>query len=240
MGKLPAFQFYPNDWSRDLEEHPLEIEGAWIRICCKLWWSDTRGELTRTYDQWGRILGVSATDAERILTYLGSYRICDISVTCHGNVTPNVTVRSRRMFRDDIDRRQAAERQRRRREKMSCHADVTDASSYSSSYSSTKHKKEKTILAQRQESKNGKKANYNFDTHAWENISDSFLVILSKAYPAVDVQSELNAMAAWLEANPKNKKSDYPRFINNWLKRAQDQAPRSGGEIDYLEGFRDK
>jgi len=28
MGKNPAFQFYPNDWARDLEEHTLEIEGA--------------------------------------------------------------------------------------------------------------------------------------------------------------------------------------------------------------------
>ena len=25
IGKNPAFQFYPGDWARDLEEHPLEI-----------------------------------------------------------------------------------------------------------------------------------------------------------------------------------------------------------------------
>ncbi len=130
MGKAPAFQFYPNDWSRDLEEHPLEVEGAWIRICCKLWWSDTRGELTRTYDQWGRILRVDTDHATRILTYLGQYHICDISVTDNAEVT----VRSRRMYNEDKERRQAAERQRRKREREVSHDEVTDASSSSSSY----------------------------------------------------------------------------------------------------------
>ena len=52
MGKAPAFQLYVMDWARDLEEHPLEIEGAWIRICCKLHW--TGGELTKSCEQWAR------------------------------------------------------------------------------------------------------------------------------------------------------------------------------------------
>lgn len=220
MGKAPAFQFYPNDWTRDLEEHPLEIEGAWIRICCKLWWSETRGELTRSYEQWGRILRVSTDDATRILTYLGTYNICYISVTCNGDVT----VQSRRMWRDDITRRQTAERVKRHRDKQTTNADVTHVSSSSSSIPCTKvQKKEKTIIAR----SNGKRATYNFETHSWENVSDKFLTILSSAYPAVDVDAELKAMAAWLEANPKNRKSDYPRFINNWLRRAQDKAPRT-------------
>jgi hypothetical protein len=229
MGKIPAFQFYPNDWSRDLEEHPLEIEGAWIRICCKLWWSETRGELSRSYEQWGRILRVSTEDSTRILTYLNSYKICDICVTDNGNVT----VRSRRMFREDIERRQAAERQRRKREREASHAEVTIVSSYSSSSSSPNTKKEKTINAP----SNNKKAAYNFETHSWDNIADAFLMVLSRAYPAVNIQNELNGMASWLEANPSNRKSNYSRFINNWLRKAQDKAPRQSS--DLLEAFRD-
>lgn len=50
-----------------------------------------------------------------------------------------------------------------------------------------------------------------------------------KAYPAVDVQAELAAAAAWLIANPSNQKSNYARFLTNWLKRSQDRAPAKGG-----------
>jgi len=32
--------------------------------------------------------------------------------------------------------------------------------------------------------------------------------------------SELEKMNAWLVSNPKKRKKDYPRFINNWLSRA--------------------
>lgn len=230
MGKNPAFQFYPNDWSRDLEEHPLEIEGAWIRICCKLWWSETRGELTRSYDQWGRILRVSVEEATRILTYMDTYRICDICVTDHGNVT----VRSRRMFRDDIERLQAAERQRRKRERDSSHAIVTDCSSSSSS-SPTTNIENTNALDDKKSSSKGKKISYNFDTHSWENIEQFNIDIWSKAYPAVDIKIQINKMASWLEANPNNRKSNYTRFINGWLSRSQDSAPTTKKESDEFK-----
>ena len=55
-GKAPSIQFYVNDFSRDMEEHPLEIVGAWILIICKLKWSDTPGELSKSLFQWSRIL----------------------------------------------------------------------------------------------------------------------------------------------------------------------------------------
>jgi hypothetical protein len=47
-----------------------------------------------------------------------------------------------------------------------------------------------------------------------------------KAYPAVDVLSELRRMEAWASANPVNRKSNWQRFIVNWLTRAQDRAGR--------------
>lgn len=45
------------------------------------------------------------------------------------------------------------------------------------------------------------------------------------AYPAVSVEAELAKASAWLTANPKNRKSNYARFLNSWLSRAQDKAP---------------
>ena len=47
------------------------------------------------------------------------------------------------------------------------------------------------------------------------------------AYPAIHIETEIAKAAVWLMANPKNRKSNYARFLANWLSRAQDRAPRS-------------
>jgi hypothetical protein len=95
-GKNPAFLFYPGDWERDLDEHPLEIEGAWIRICCKLWWSETRGSASKTLDQWSRVLRVTPKKTERILEYLSQHSIATL---VKQNLT--ITITSSRMVRDE-------------------------------------------------------------------------------------------------------------------------------------------
>jgi hypothetical protein len=52
------------------------------------------------------------------------------------------------------------------------------------------------------------------------------------AYPAINITQEIHKMRAWLEANPKNKKTSrgIKRFIVNWLTRSQDSArePQAG------------
>lgn len=50
-----------------------------------------------------------------------------------------------------------------------------------------------------------------------------------KAYPAVQIDTELAKAAVWVVANPKNKKSNYARFLANWFTKAQDKAPALGG-----------
>ena len=56
----------------------------------------------------------------------------------------------------------------------------------------------------------------------------------ASAYPAVNVEQELRKMRAWLDANPKNRKtkSGIKRFVNAWLTKAQDRggaSPLSAG-----------
>lgn len=48
-------------------------------------------------------------------------------------------------------------------------------------------------------------------------------------YPAVDVEQQIKAMCGWLDANPKNRKtrSGIKRFINYWLTKEQNRAPRA-------------
>jgi hypothetical protein len=56
MGKNPSFPFYPSDWTRDLDDQDLEIEGAWIRICCRLWWMPECGKATKSIKEWSKVL----------------------------------------------------------------------------------------------------------------------------------------------------------------------------------------
>ena len=81
---------------------------------------------------------------------------------------------------------------------------------------------------------------FDFSTGEFSNITEKYLQIWTKAYPAVDILMELRRMAAWLIANPKNRKSNYVRFITNWLTRAQDRPPpkypgSSGHRMTFAE-----
>ncbi|RPJ11830.1 MAG: hypothetical protein EHM36_00700 [Deltaproteobacteria bacterium] len=96
MGKNPAFQFYPSDWARDMIEHPLEVEGFWIRICCILWWSPTRGTATKPANIWAKTAAVSAQKCRVLFAYLHKQNIADVEVD---NDVYKVT--SRRMVRDE-------------------------------------------------------------------------------------------------------------------------------------------
>jgi len=100
MGKQPAFQFYPNDWNRDMEEYPLEIQGAWIVLLCKLWWSETRGEATKSLDEWARILREKNKKTKEILEFFQKKNIANIIFLDNQNPNQNITITSRRMVKD--------------------------------------------------------------------------------------------------------------------------------------------
>jgi hypothetical protein len=57
-------------------------------------------------------------------------------------------------------------------------------------------------------------------------VSQEMVSEWSKAYPAVDVQGELNKMRVWAMSNPTKQKTStgIARFANAWLSKAQDQA----------------
>jgi len=53
-------------------------------------------------------------------------------------------------------------------------------------------------------------------------------------FPAIDVRQALRNAFAWLNANPKNGKSNIPRFLTSWLTREQDKAgPQRPGAQPY-------
>ena len=57
-------------------------------------------------------------------------------------------------------------------------------------------------------------------------VSQEMIAEWSKAYPAVDVQGELNKMRVWSMSNPTKQKTSggIARFVNAWLSKAQDQS----------------
>jgi uncharacterized protein YdaU (DUF1376 family) len=63
----------------------------------------------------------------------------------------------------------------------------------------------------------------------WEHIPDGLMTQWREAYPAANIDGELAKAAAWVIANPRNRKSNYARFLTNWLTKAQDRAPRANG-----------
>jgi len=81
----------------------------------------------------------------------------------------------------------------------------------------------------KEEEKNRRGCNFNFETYSWEGITDRDMSGWRAAYPACDITVELNRMAEWLKANPEKRKTRYRRFITNWLARAQDRGGTKGG-----------
>ena len=71
---------------------------------------------------------------------------------------------------------------------------------------------------------------FSFEKSIFEGITDKDIELWRKAYPAIDVGNEILKAACWLAANPKNAKSNYKKFLNNWFSRAQDHA-RPGQQL---------
>lgn len=76
------------------------------------------------------------------------------------------------------------------------------------------------------------------NTGEWYEPDQADILAWQKAYQAVDVYQELNAMESWLDANPTRRKTKrgIKRFINSWLARAQDKggSPMVKAKTDNL------
>ena len=73
----------------------------------------------------------------------------------------------------------------------------------------------------------GRRIEFDLQAGSFKGISEQDELRWQEAYPAVIVPQEIKAAAAWLTANPANRKSNNERFLVNWFKRTQDRAPRA-------------
>jgi uncharacterized protein YdaU (DUF1376 family) len=90
------------------------------------------------------------------------------------------------------------------------------------------------------------KIGFDYATGRWSGLAENKIQIdaWKAAYPAVDMLAEFAAMEAWLVSNPKNRKSNIPRFINSWLSKQQDKprktAPQQPAKQGFIERHTDK
>lgn len=71
------------------------------------------------------------------------------------------------------------------------------------------------------------------EAEGWSGNGEELISELKTAYPACDIERQFLEMAQWLKANPaKAKKSNWRRFVDNWLRRKQDR----GGDVHGSNG----
>jgi len=115
MGKLPAFMFYPGDWQKDpcLRRCSKAAKGVWMDLLCLLFECPVRGVFV---DARGK-----PWSDEEIAEAIGG----DIGANLVAQRDTRGAIFSRRMVRDEQNRRSATERKRKER---SGHSRVTPMS----------------------------------------------------------------------------------------------------------------
>ena len=227
MAKLPYMQFFPGDYIKDTRLLSLQARGAWMDLLCLMWDSNPRGRITNTYPSFARLFGCDDDEAKNIIDELIDTRVCDCERSCNGHVT----LINRRMVKDERERELTRYRVQRHRN-AKCNADCNGDSNagvtpYIPESIIQKPKKRKESIAR-----------YDYETKAWEGLTEEMISLWSKRFPALNIKAELNKMATWLDGHKKNRKNDFDKFISNWLIRNQDSAmPVSDQKQGFSQGW---
>ncbi len=107
--KLPAFQFYPGDWRKDVAVQSLDYHarGVWFELICLMHESDRRGVLLlggqpMPMPALASLLGLPVPEARRVMRKLEKHGVC-------GREDKSGAITCRRMIRDEELRQVRAE-----------------------------------------------------------------------------------------------------------------------------------
>lgn len=245
MKSIPSFQFYPSDWLRDpgLRLCSLNARGLWIDMLAFMHEAEPYGHLRLKNQDVGqaslaRMVGCTSKAVEKLLAELEQAGVF--------SRTEDGTIFSRRMVRDEHNRRIRAEGGKRSlknpnvpRPKFesresegypSCHPSTNplpissdpsferspSSSSSSSSFESKKAEKIAVPVSAETAKQRPRRV---------QLADEEFISALrnNTAYRHIDIDLELGKMDAWL-LTPKgrNKKKTRQRIVN-WLNRAADE-----------------
>lgn len=76
---------------------------------------------------------------------------------------------------------------------------------------------------------------FDLQRYKFAGISKDDIDRWAEVYPALNIPQQLKYMEEWVRSNPKRIKSNWRRFITNWLKKEQDRARVPPKEIDDWE-----
>lgn len=112
MAKLPWMPFYPADYLLDTQLLSPAARGIWMDLICHLWRAETRGTMTLSVVQWSRILRADQAEVTAAFKELDLHSICEIETGREA-----ITIKSRRMLKEERERKGSRVRQQRLREK---------------------------------------------------------------------------------------------------------------------------
>lgn len=108
------------DWKRDTGPLSLAAKGAWIDILGALHTAPSRGVMTLPLQGWARLIGATVDQAVAVIRELVDMKVPDHSEDGQGNVT----IKSRRMVREEMIRESNRLRKENERSRK-CHSPVT-------------------------------------------------------------------------------------------------------------------
>lgn len=95
-----------------------------------------------------------------------------------------------------------------------------------------KEEKQKPLAADASQAKPSSarksKISFDYETGQFSGVTEFQLELWRTAYPAISLDTEKAKAAAWLLANPANRKSNIAAFLTRWFTKAQDSAPSRG------------
>jgi len=134
VGKLPSFQFYPKDYLADpeLSRCSLAARGVWMDLLCIMFQCEERGVLSTSGRAWSdrEIAGCVRGSLPEVLSCLRELVLNGVA-----NRTASGALFSKRMVRDEHERKQWREQQKRHRLglRSGCQASVRPMSRSSAS-----------------------------------------------------------------------------------------------------------
>lgn len=251
--KRPAFQFYPADWRKDPELRTCSIaaRGLWIDMLCLMHEAEPYGHLVVNGAPvsdavLARLVGEPLAVVRRAREELhraGVYSVTDGGVVYSRRMVHDEAVRERRAqyghlsSRNENVPRKKGRKDGRKDTINSAGKDTgkdtiptsirpSPSSSSSSSPSGTTTATACAEVATPPSAPPVLTVPCVGIEGGRYDVTVAQVAEWGPAYPGVDVLAELRRAAAWLEANPRKRKTPggVPRFLVAWLSRAQNDA----------------
>ncbi len=113
MPKLPWVQFFYREWVMDTQCLSQAEKGCWIDVLCQMWLNGV-GSISMSYDQLANLWRMDWWDKAHLMVWqLHQKGVCDIQQMHDKDINHNsrVTLVSRRLLREENDRKNNSKRQ---------------------------------------------------------------------------------------------------------------------------------